>query len=96
MDCVDNIGNILKEGDEVLIKVPKSDATYRRGIVKGFKDIRNNGYGEILVEYDDGRLYCNKKRWEQHSGEVIFTSKPTKAWRFSKDIIKCKPEYFNI
>ena len=30
----DNIGNKINIGDQVLILVPKSDASYRRGIIK--------------------------------------------------------------
>ena len=34
----DNVGNEIKVGDEVLVLVPKSDASYRPGIIKDFKN----------------------------------------------------------
>ena len=89
----DNIGNEINIGDQVLILVPKSDASYRRGIIK---NIRPHGsiYCEVLVEYDDGRLYCNTKRFNQHNcANIKFISKKTSAWRFNSDIIKFKKEY---
>ena len=95
MKCTDNVGNILNIGDEILVKVPKSDKTYRRAIVKDFKDIRESGYCDVLVEYDDGRLYSNIPSYHQRLSSLKFTSKITKVWRFSSDIIKCKPEYFD-
>ena len=33
MEYFDNIGNNIEVGDKVLILVPKSDRTYRRGVV---------------------------------------------------------------
>lgn len=91
---LDNIGNELKVGDRVLILVPKSDKTYRQGVVKDFKNKWNSRYCEVLVEYDDGRLYCNKSPWDQHQGhDIKFCTKTTKAWRSNSDIIKFKPEY---
>ena len=97
MEYFDNIGNKLEIGDEVLILVPKSDATYRHGIVKDFKNKYSDRYCEVLVEYDEGRLYCNQKRWEQsYGGKIMFTKKITKAWRSNSDIIKFKPEYLDV
>ncbi len=98
MDYRDNIGNIIEVGDEVLILVPKSDKTYRCGTVKDFRNAFSHGAGhfycEVLVEYDDGRLYCNEYRWDQHqSHNIKFSKKITKAWRSNSDIVKLKPEY---
>ena len=100
MEYFDNIGNNIEVGDKVLILVPKSDKTYRQGVVKDFKNAwtRNDYFHcEVLVEYDDGRLYCNEYKWDQHKGHNIkFSKKPTKAWRSNSDIIKIKQEYLNI
>ena len=98
MEYFDNIGNKLEVGDKVLILVPKSNRTYRQGIVKDFKNPfstwSNHFYCEVLVEYDDGRLYCNEYRWDQCQGHNIkFGKKTTKAWRSNSDIIKFKKEY---
>lgn len=95
----DNVGNEIKVGDEVLVLVPKSDATYRRGFVKDFKNVFSHGPGhfhcEVLIEYDVDRVYCNKRRWDQRDcHELTFTKKITKAWRSNSDIVKYKPEYF--
>ena len=39
-------------------------------------------------------MYCNKKHYEQDKGDkLIFSSKPTKAWRSNSDIVKFKSEY---
>lgn len=98
MEYFDNIGNKLEVGDKVLILVPKSDKTYRYGTVKDFKNAFSHGPGhfhcEVLVEYDNDRLYCNEYRWDQHQGHNIkFSKKTTKAWRSNSDIIKFKKEY---
>ena len=99
MEYFDKIGNEIKVGDEVLILVPKTDATYRQGIIKDLKDERSlNSYFccEVLVEYDDGRLYCDKKYYQQYrGGEIRFKTKLTKVWRSNNDIIKFKPEYLS-
>ena len=95
----DNVGNEIKVGDEVLILVPKSDASYRPGIIKDFKNAwkRDNYFHcEVLVEYDDGRLYCDKKHYQQNKGDILnFNKKHTKAWRYNSDIIKLRTEYLN-
>ena len=98
MEYFDNVGNKIEVGDKVLILVPKSDKTYRQGIVKDFKNQFSHSSGhfycEVLVEYDDGRLYCNEYRWDQRqSHNIKFSKKPTKAWRSNSDIIKFKLEY---
>ena len=98
MEGFDNIGNKIEIGDKVLILVPKSYKTYRQGIVKDIKHQFSHGpnhfHCEVLVEYDDGRLYCNVHHWDQRQGHNIkFSKKPTKAWRSNSDIIKLKPEY---
>ena len=96
----DNIGNEIQKGDRVLILVPKSDRTYRQGIVKDFRNAWSRGEGyfhcEVLVEYDDGRLYCNEYRCDQRSAsKITFSKKTTKAWRSNLDIVKFKPEYIS-
>jgi hypothetical protein len=98
MEYFDNIGNKIEVGDEVLILVPKSDKTYRRGTVKDFKNAFSHGvdhfHCDVLVEYDDGRLYCNEYKWNQHQDHNIkFSKKITKAWRSNSDIVKLKQEY---
>lgn len=97
MEYFDNIGNKIEIGDDVLILVPKSDATYRRGVVKAFKDPWQRGdyfHCEVMVEYLCERLYSNVPHWEQRNGKPItFTKKVTKAWRSNSDIVKLKPEY---
>jgi len=78
MDYFDNIGNKIEVGDEVLILVPKSDKTYRRGTVKDFRNPWKEGHFhcDVLVEYDDGRLYCNQYRWDRQDNTPIkFTKK---------------------
>ena len=75
-----------------MILVPKSDKTYRQGVVKDFKNAFSHGSGhfhcEVLVEYDDDRLYCNEYRWDQRHGHNIkFSKKTTKAWRSNSDIM---------
>ena len=95
----DNVGNEIKVGDEVLVLVPKSDATYRRGFVRDFKNAFSYGpkhfHCEVLIEYDADRVYCNKRRWDQYDcHNLVFTTKITKAWRSNSDIVKYKSEYF--
>ena len=100
MEYFDNIGNKIEVGDKVLILVPKTDKTYRQGVVKDFKDAWSRDelfHCQVLVEYDDGRLYCNEYRWDQRQGRNIkFSKKTTKAWRSNLDIVKLKPEYVDI
>ena len=97
MEYFDNIGNKIEVGDEVLVLVPKSEASYRKGIIKDFRDVRQREdyfYCEVLIEYWDGRLYCNKKHFYQRKGDDLrFSKKLTKAWRSNSDIVKFKPEY---
>ena len=98
MKYVDNIGNELNVGDAVLILVPKTDRTYRQGVVKDFRNPwKEDGHFncDVLIEYNDGRLYCNKYTWDQRMNdpEISFTTKLTKSWRSNSDIIKLKPEY---
>lgn len=98
MEYFDDLGNEIKVGDEVLILVPKTYTTYRRGIIKDFRDAwtrENYFHCEVLVEYDDGRLYSNLKRWDQKDGKLSFSKKTTKAWRSNGDIVKLKPEYLS-
>lgn len=91
----DGIGNPINVGDEVLILVPKTDASYRKGIIEDFKnEYDSTNHCEVLVSYNDGRLYCNKKRFEQREGDILeFKTKVIKAWRYNRDIIKYKAEY---
>ena len=98
MEYFDNIGNKIEVGDDVLILVPKSYKTYRRGTVKDFKNAFSYEAGhfhcDVLVEYDDGRLYCNEYKWDQNQDyNIKFSKKTTKAWRSNSDIVKLKPEY---
>ena len=103
MEYFDNVGNKIEIGDKVLILVPKTDKTYRQGIIKDFRyiDFRNSWtrggddfHCDVLVEYNDGRLYCNTFRWDQHKNPNIkFDKKTTRTWRSNHDIIKFKPEY---
>lgn len=94
MEGFDNIGNKLQVGDQVLVLVPKSDATYRYANVLDFRNIyEDRKHCEVLIEYFCDRLYCNKRRWDQRDGKVLFTKKITKAWRSSSDIVKVKQEY---
>ncbi len=91
----DAIGNIIELGDEVLILVPKSNASYRRGIVKDFRNERNDRC-EVLVEYDDGRLYCNQPWYRLNKGDKIeLKSKLIKVWRDNDNIIKFKDDYLS-
>jgi hypothetical protein len=50
MECFDNIGNKIEVGDKVLILVPKSDKTYRLGIVKDFKNPFSHSPGHFHCE----------------------------------------------
>ena len=97
MEYFDNIGNEINVGDKVLILVPKTGKTYRPGIVKDFKNAWSRDtyfHCEVLIEYDDDRLYCNEYRCGQRHGRNIkFSKKTTKAWRSNSDIVKFKPEY---
>ena len=99
MEYFDNAGNKIEIGDKILILVPKTDKTYRQGIIKDFRNAWTRGdyfHCDVLVEYDDGRLYCNEYRWDQRQGHNIkFSKKTTKAWRSNSDIVKLKPEYIN-
>ena len=90
----DAIGNIIEVDDEVLILVPKTDASYRRGIVKDFRnECPTNNICEVLVEYNDGRLYCDKPWYRLHEGDSPkFKYKFMKAWRFNNNIIKLNEE----
>ena len=91
----DGIGNPINVGDEVLILVPKTDASYRRGFVEDFRrEYDSINHCEVLVSYNDGRLYCNKKWFKQKEGDVLeFKTKVIKSWRSNRDIIKYKEEY---
>lgn len=90
----DRLGNEINIGNKVLALVPNSDATYRVGIVKDFKN-EFKEYCDVLVEYDDGRLYCDTKYFYQKPGSKIkFRTKTIKSWRFNTNIVKYIPEYF--
>lgn len=90
----DAIGNVIEIGDQVLILVPKSDASYRCGIVKDFRNEHSNSdVCEVLVEYDDGRLYCDKAWYRLQKGDLLkFKSKPVKVWRCNNNIVKFNEE----
>lgn len=91
MKYFDNIGNVINIGDQVLVLVPKSDATYRKATIVDFKNPYStsyNNYCDILVEYDIDRFYCDKPHYKQKKGDKLnFTHKKTKAWRSNSDII---------
>ncbi len=99
MKYFDYIGNEIKVGDEVLVLVPKSDASYRRAVIVGFRNAweRDNYFHcEVLVEYWCERLYCTVPHWKLKSGEPVdFTKKITKAWRSNSDIILYKENIMN-
>lgn len=100
MEYFDNVGNKIEIGDKILILVPKTDKTYRQGIVKDFRNAWTRGedyfHCDVLVEYDDSRLYCNTFRWDQHKNTNIkFSKKTTRTWRSNSDIVKLKPEYID-
>lgn len=71
----------LKAGDLVAVLVPKSRRSYRKAVVRDVAGYR------VLVEYDDGRLYCDSYSWGIQP-RVEFQTKPTKVWRDTTDIFK--------
>jgi len=99
MEHFDNIGNKIGIGDEVLVLVPKTDATYRRGVIIDFRNEWNREdyfQCEVLIEYWCERLYCDTKWCYQKRGEpVTFSKKITKAWRSNTDIILYKENILN-
>ena len=91
----DMLGNQLNIGDIVLVLVPKTDASYRKAVIR---DICRDTYrGKIAyVEYDDGRLYCNVKWFYiDENPEIKFVSKPIKVWRRCDEMIKFDTKYFD-
>ena len=73
----------LKAGDLVAVLIPKTDRSYRKAVVRDVAGYR------VLVEYDDGRLYCDSYPWGIQSGSrVEFQTRPTKVWRDMTDIFK--------
>lgn len=91
----DMLGNQLNIGDIVLVLVPKTDASYRKAVIR---DMCWDTYrGKIVyVEYDDGRLYCNTKWFYiDEAKEIKFVSKPVKVWRRSDEMIKFDAKYFD-
>lgn len=99
MEHFDKLGNPLKEGQIVLVLVPHTEATFRKAIVRGFKDERQR-YCNVQVEYINDRLYSNMPHFymTDKNGEVPgikFSSKTTKAWRFCTDIIAFNEKYIN-
>jgi len=99
MDHFDNVGNKIGIGDEVLVLVPKTDASYRKAVVKDFRnEWQRDDYFhcEVLVEYWDGRVYCDTKWCYQKKGDKLsFTKKLTKAWRSNSDIILFQENILN-
>lgn len=94
-DIVDMLGNPLKEGDAVLVLVPKTYASFRKAVVRGLKADRYNRQ-RIYVEYDDGRLYSNVEYFHiEKDTHLKFVSKPIKVWRDNGDIIKFDQKYFD-
>lgn len=89
----DRLGNVLKEGDEVLVLVPKSQATWRRATIIAFKKNLLNSF-EIYVEYINDRLYSDEPWYTMRDKSTIkFRSKPSRIWRWNSDVVKLKPEY---
>ena len=92
MEKVDYLGNPLKVGDAVLIRDSTSDTTYRKGVVTAFReDDFDCRAGDIQVEYNDGRLYCNVKYYyfsEKNKEDIKFAPKPRKVWCFRDRIVK--------
>lgn len=92
MENVDCLGNKLEVEDVVLIRDSTSDTTYKKGIVTAF---REDDYacraGDIQVEYNDGRLYCNIKYFyfsDKNKNDIKFAPKPRKVWCFKDRIVK--------
>ena len=99
MEHFDNLGNIITEGDIVLVLVPHSDSTWRKAYVRGFKD-EHNKYCNVQVEYINDRLYSNMAHYymTNKDGEVPgikFTEKITKAWRHNSEVVAFKDKYFD-
>ena len=99
MEHFDKLGNPLKEGQIVLVLVPHTDATFRKAIVRGFKDERQR-YCNVQVEYINDRLYANMPHFymTNKNGEVPgikFSSKTTKAWRSNTEIVIYDAKYFD-
>ena len=101
MEHFDKLGNPLKEGQMVLALVPHTDSTFRKAIVRGFKDEHSNGkYCMVQVEYINDRLYANMPHFymTDKDGEVPgikFSSKVTKAWRGNNEIVVFNEKYFD-
>ena len=96
MEKVDCLGNPLKVGDEVLIRDSTSDTTYRKGIVTAFReDDFDCRAGDIQIEYNDGRLYCNVPHYyfyQKNKEDIKFAPKPRKVWCFKDRIVKYNGE----
>jgi len=93
-EVVDMLGNPLTIGDIVLVLVPKTDASFRKAIIRDFK-VDYLDRSSVYVEYDDGRLYCNEKWFHINKySQIKFTSKPIKVWRSNLEIIKFDSKYF--
>jgi hypothetical protein len=95
----DYLGNIIKEGDQVLVLVPRSGTTWRRAIVRKFR--KNYGRDEVYVEYINDRLYgnmhhCYMMTRNGPSPDIKFSSKPSCVWRDPYDIIKFDTKYIDV
>lgn len=98
IEFADSLGNPLKIGDFVLVLVPKTDASFRKAVIRDMK-LDYFGRQSAYVEYDDGRLYCNIKHFRMcianKDAQIKFTSKPIKVWRDNSEIIKFNAKYFD-
>ena len=95
IEFVDSLGNLLKIGDIVLVLVPKTDASFRKAVIRDMK-LDYFGIQSVYLEYDDGRLYCNIKHFRIKKGdEIKFASKPIQVWRYNGDVIKFDSKYFD-
>ncbi len=101
MEHFDKLGNKLEEGRMVLVLVPHTDTTFRKAIVRSFKDEYGDGkYCMVQVEYINDRLYANMPHFymTNKNGEVPgikFSSKTTKAWRSNAEIVIFDEKYFD-
>lgn len=97
VQIVDMLGNPLQIGDIVLVLIPKTDASFRKAIIRNMEsDEYFPSYRKVYVEYDDGRLYSDVKHFYiKKDTPVKFRSKPIKVWRYASDVIKFDQKYFD-
>jgi hypothetical protein len=99
----DSIGNKIKEGDGVFVLLPKYTSTYRKAVVKAFRNESTEGKKkicEVLVEYKDNHMYRNVQTREVQvhmEGPIrgaTYESAHINEWRSNTDIIKFDQKYF--